>query len=216
MAEHDKCDLPEREHRSEPMSRASSGPRQACEKATEWSRQKWATLGERQRIAREKLQQRSADLKQRMRGGVQRVRGRADEGRDRASQIMEDYPLAVGVSAMALGILIGLALPTTRRERRYLGESGRRLREQGRQGAREALERGKEIAETTGESVKEEAQRQGLTPEGIKESAHEIARDTGEVAQQHMQEMGEKVESVAEAGKDTLEEEAQRERERLG
>ncbi len=57
----------------------------------------------------------------------------------RFERMMHDNPLAVGAIAVAAGTAIGLALPTTRIESEYIGETGERLVERVEDVARGAL-----------------------------------------------------------------------------
>ena len=60
---------------------------------------------------------------------------------------MEDYPLAVGIGFAALGALIGVLLPRTRREDELLGEQSDQLVKATKEKGQELLERGKVVAE---------------------------------------------------------------------
>ena len=79
----------------------------------------------------------------------------ADDGRE---------PLAVGVATLALGVLAGLTHPVHpaggRAHGRDARPSGGRTEEVGR----EALDKGKQVARTAVDTLKEEAENQGLTP----------------------------------------------------
>ena len=58
-----------------------------------------------------------------------------------AMQPFHDNPLAVGVAVVALGTAIGLAIPTTRRESRVMGEARDQLVAKGLELANDALEK---------------------------------------------------------------------------
>ena len=82
---------------------------------------------------------------------------------------MEEYPLAVGIGFAALGALIGVLLPRTRREDELLGEQSDRLIKATKEKGEELLERGKVVAQRVAESALDEASQQGLTPEAVRE-----------------------------------------------
>jgi ElaB/YqjD/DUF883 family membrane-anchored ribosome-binding protein len=104
-----------------------------------------------------------------------RVGQQARQTARRASSAFDDLlrerPLALGLGAMAVGVLAGLLLPATRREDEVLGEARDRKLDAARQAARETLEKGKHVARTAVESarqtVKEEAERQQITPRAV-------------------------------------------------
>ena len=93
---------------------------------------------------------------------------------------IEERPLAVGVAALAIGMLAGVALPATRREDRLLGDARDDLLDSAREAGRDALEKGKEVARSAVERVKESVREQELAPEQLVEKARQVARDAAE------------------------------------
>jgi hypothetical protein len=182
----------------------ASRVKETTHKVSEWSKQKWRNLTGRQREGggrfRQTLSERTSDVKERMRGNADRARMQMDRAKQRATDVFDEYPLIVAVCAVTAGILIGLAIPPSRRERRLFGGRAARLKERAAQQAQELLERGKEVARATASAVKDEAQRRGLTPEGIKEQASELSQ---------------KVQAVADRGQRTLESEFEHQRETM-
>jgi gas vesicle protein len=73
----------------------------------------------------------------------------------------ERNPLGLVVGGVAVGFVAGLLLPATRVEEEHIGEMGARLKETVRETGQEALERGKDVAESAMETVKEESGEQG-------------------------------------------------------
>ena len=103
---------------------------------------------------------------------------------------MEEYPLAVGIGFAALGALIGVLLPRTRREDELLGEQSDQLVKATKEKGQELLERGKVVAERVTQSTLDEARQQGLTPEAAGETISELAGKVGEVARKAKEEAG--------------------------
>ena len=103
---------------------------------------------------------------------------------------MEEYPLAVGIGFAALGALIGVLLPRTRREDELLGEQSDQLVEATKEKGQELLERGKAVTERVAESALDEARQQGLTPEAASETMSGLAQKVGEVARKAKEEAG--------------------------
>lgn len=99
-------------------------------------------------------------------------------------QMMEENPLAVGVATLALGVLAGLSLPSTRREDELLGETRDRMVDRIEEVGREALDKGKQIAGTAVETIKDEAESAGLTASGIAEKVREVGRNTKEAVKE--------------------------------
>jgi hypothetical protein len=107
-------------------------------------------------------------------------RGAAAARRRGLAGAIEERPLAVGVAALAIGMLAGVALPATRREDRLLGDARDDLLDSAREAGRDALEMGREVARSTVERVKESVREQELTPEQLVEKARLVTLDAAE------------------------------------
>ena len=145
------------------------------------------------------VRDRAADLGHRTREKAsdltERARSRASEAGDRVRyqtqrarlgfwQMMEENPLGVGIAALAIGALAGLTIPSTRREDELMGETRDRLLDDAKEVGREALDKGKQVASTAVETLKEEARNQGLTPEGVVEKVRAVGRETKEAVKE--------------------------------
>jgi hypothetical protein len=71
---------------------------------------------------------------------------------------LNDMPLAIGAAAVGLGAAIGLAVPTTSRERELMGDARETLMERTQEVAQTAQQRILHVAETVQETAKEEIQ----------------------------------------------------------
>lgn len=206
-----------KERVSQAAGRAKGRASQTAGRVSEWSREKWHHLKSR---GREKEAESSVEAEQARARAKQRraeFRQRLDRKRSEVVEFIHEYPLAIGVSVLAVGLFVGLLLPASRRERRVLGRRAKGFKEKARQQAEHLIERGKEVVQSTTEAAKEEARQQGLTAEGIQESATRVIQEAGESVQEEgltPEGMGEKVESVAREAGETLEGELQREQDR--
>jgi hypothetical protein len=102
-------------------------------------------------------------------------------------QTMEENPLLVGAAVLAAGVVAGLALPSTDKEDELMGETRDRLLDQAKEAGQQALDKGKHVAEAVVDKVKEEAQHQGLTPEGMAEKVKTVAREATNTAVEEAQ-----------------------------
>jgi hypothetical protein len=116
-------------------------------------------------------------------------------GRERVEWAMEEQPLAVGIGALALGVLAGLAIPGTRAEDRLFGETADDMKERAEDLGRQAYDEGKRVASDVAHAASDEAKRQGLTPSQLAESATAAAREAGRAARERT---GEGVSSLKE------------------
>jgi hypothetical protein len=65
----------------------------------------------------------------------------------RCGQLFRDNPLAMGAVAVAAGTAVGLALPSTRFEHEYIGETSERLVDKAQEVAREAIDKVQDAAQ---------------------------------------------------------------------
>lgn len=108
-----------------------------------------------------------------------RVKQRSGEiytaGRERVVTTADQHPLEMGLVCLAAGVLAGLALPTPSPVNRRLGPTADRLRERARESGREIMEKGRHVASAAVNAAKQEAEQQGLTPDGLRQKAVAVA-----------------------------------------
>ena len=92
-------------------------------------------------------------------------------------QTMEENPLMVGAAVLALGVIAGLAVPSTDKEDELMGETRDRLLDDVKEAGQQALDKGKHVAEAVVDKVKEEAQHQGLTAESVVDKVKSVAKE---------------------------------------
>jgi hypothetical protein len=101
---------------------------------------------------------------------------------DTFQQMVEDYPFAVAVGFLGVGVLTGLLLPRTRQEDKLIGEKSDQLLEQVKEAGKESLEKTKTIAQKITQTTLDEAERQGITSEVAWSKISEITSKIGTVA----------------------------------
>jgi ElaB/YqjD/DUF883 family membrane-anchored ribosome-binding protein len=127
--------------------------------------------------AQDKLQ----DLGNQVQDKVQQFGGQAqdtlqqfgDQAQDQMLQarnwfedMLHENPLALGVVALALGGLVGLAIPETPQEHQLMGDTRDSLVGKARDAAQDTLQKAQSVAQEAVDAAKQEAQRQGLTGTG--------------------------------------------------
>jgi ElaB/YqjD/DUF883 family membrane-anchored ribosome-binding protein len=137
---------------------------------------KEAVTGAKERVvdATSAARERAAELKWQAR---ERARYQARQAQMGFWQSMEERPLAIGAAALALGVVAGLMVPSTRKEDELMGETRDRLMDRAREVGEEALEKGKQVASVAVDTLKEEAERQDLTPEKLVEKVRNVAKE---------------------------------------
>ncbi len=135
--------------------------------------------------AQQKAQGAQREAKQKTEQARREAQQRAKQAKRGFSKLLDEQPLVVGLAAALIGILVGLAFPSTRRENEMMGEV-----------SDSTIERAKEVAqktfETAKETVKEEAQNQGLTPDTLRQKAQDVAQKTADEAQKTAKEESKK------------------------
>jgi gas vesicle protein len=90
----------------------------------------------------------------------------------RAAGLAQENPLGLAIGAAAVGFLAGMLIPSSRVEDEKLGPVADKVKEQAKETGQEALERGKQVAQSAADTVSEESQKHG---EQLAESAKESA-----------------------------------------
>jgi ElaB/YqjD/DUF883 family membrane-anchored ribosome-binding protein len=121
------------------VGRAEEGMGQAREKA---------------RQAREKARQ----ARERAREAGERVSRQAHRARSGFRQWVQDYPLLAGLGVAALGAVVGLLIPETRREEEIMGETRDEFMERTKEMGRSAAEQVKTTLKQAGEAAKEKVE----------------------------------------------------------
>jgi hypothetical protein len=135
------------------------------------------------------------------------------EGVEKFKQTADEHPLAVGVGFLALGVLAGILIPSTRKENEIVGPTRDRLVERTREAASEAVERGKHVAESVVAAARHEAEEQGLTPEHLKHAGSRVLESVKTVAREEgisPEALKEKARAVSSEAKNTASESTQK------
>lgn len=186
--------------------RVSSALHTAGEKVSEAAdTAKEAVAGAKERVAEatDTVRERAADLSWRAR---ERARYQARQARVGFWQTMEERPLAVGAAALALGVVAGLMIPSTRKEDELMGETRDRLMERAREVGGEALEKGKQVASVAVDTLKEEAERQDLTPEKLAEKVRTVAKEATNTVKEEGKRQASELKETAKSGTTGVEE----------
>jgi hypothetical protein len=159
----------------EGYGRASEAGRRAYDRAAEMGERAYDAIGDAAERAAGAYRRHARDPRD-YRGYAERQLGHA---RDRVSQLMEDYPLAVGALGFLAGAVFAAALPSTRWEDEHLGDARDDVLRGARAAGRDMVDRAKDVASTaasaasdaikdTADATKDEAERQGFLGDGDK------------------------------------------------
>lgn len=122
------------------------------------------------------------------------VKGDYRAAGQRFGRAVDEYPLAVGVAFAALGALVGLALPRSRKEDELMGEKSDHVVEAAKEKGEELLQSGKAVGERVLESVAEEAEGQGLTADNVSGALSSLAEKGSSILRKAKEEAGHAVE----------------------
>jgi hypothetical protein len=102
----------------------------------------------------------------------------------RAASVAQQNPLGLALGSVAVGVLAGMLIPSTRVEDEKLGEMSDNVIEKVKETGQEALEHGKQVAQDAAQAAKETAQDSGQQhaqdlQESAKGSAEELRAQQG-------------------------------------
>jgi hypothetical protein len=123
-------------------------------------------------------------------------------GRHYLERGIDDYPLAMGAAAMALGVLSGLLLPNTRTEDRLMGEQADEVKQRAMDAGEDVLERGKQVAAAATSAATDEASRQGAHPGSLADKVRHVVQDVAHAAGESARREGIDPASLAQKGRD--------------
>jgi ElaB/YqjD/DUF883 family membrane-anchored ribosome-binding protein len=164
--------------------KAASGISNLKERTTEKAGALRSRASEKTAELRERTAERTRYLKERAR---EKAHYGYEHSREAFTRSVESQPLAVGLGFLAVGVLAGMLIPSTRKEDELVGATRDRLVNRTREAAQDAVNRGKHVAQTAVEVAKQEAREQGFTPETLKEKAQAMASHVTEAARQDAQ-----------------------------
>jgi hypothetical protein len=169
-------------------SKAAHLARETKDKLKHGSEKLRRRAGRRGHELRERAGAAGHELQDRMREGYHNVQERVMEGydhtRERLKETTSAHPLAAGAAFLGVGLLAGFLLPRTRREDEWFGDASDNIRHKIKETGQELIERGKEVAGAATEAAKSEAERQGLTPEHLKQGVRAVRQETTQAAKQ--------------------------------
>jgi hypothetical protein len=118
-----------------------------------------------------------------LRSGASAVGSGAEHGyaytRDALGTLWEEHPLATGAGVLAMGVVVGMMIPTSRIEQSTFGQTARRLTRRAQSAGRELLEQGRQLADNmltgTGEAVREMADVGPLSPDKVTRKVKRLA-----------------------------------------
>jgi len=101
---------------------------------------------------------------ERIRGSVSGMRGNAAATGHTIKDFLNEQPLVLAGIGVALGAILGAALPSTEAEDELMGESGDAVKRQTAEFAGEQIKKGEAVAEQAWQSAKQESEKQGFMP----------------------------------------------------
>jgi ElaB/YqjD/DUF883 family membrane-anchored ribosome-binding protein len=118
-------------------------------------------------------------------GGTASRAGEATPGADEAKQsarravgLAQENPLGLAIGAVAVGFLVGLAVPSTRVEDERLGPVADQVKDKVKETGQEALDRGKQVAQEATQTAVQTAKDRG------REHGQDLADTTRQNAQE--------------------------------
>jgi hypothetical protein len=105
--------------------------------------------------------------------------GEVKQSASRAVGLAQENPLGLAIGAVAIGFLVGLAVPSTRVEDERLGPVADQVKDKVKETGQEALERGRQVAQEATQSAVQTAKEHG---QDLAQSAKQNAQEAGSQA----------------------------------
>ena len=163
-----------------PMSKLKNKGAELKEKAGASLQNMKQRTTEKTAALRRRASERGAQLKEKARHGY-------EQSYQSIKHTAEERPLAVGLGFLAIGVVAGLLLPSTRKEDELVGPTRDRLVNRSREVAEDAVDRGKQVARAAYDTAAREAREQGLTPEALKDKTKAVASQVKEATRDDAQ-----------------------------
>lgn len=136
------------------------GARELGEQAREMGRQAKDRVEDFTHQAREQVDDLRYQARERAEEWGDEIQDRARYASDRAQRTYYSNPLGVAAAAVALGLVVGLAIPESEAEHRWLGETRDNLVERAKEATQETVDRVQRVAAEAGRAASEEAEEQ--------------------------------------------------------
>jgi ElaB/YqjD/DUF883 family membrane-anchored ribosome-binding protein/predicted RNase H-like HicB family nuclease len=149
-----------RDTAEEALDNVRESAREVGEQAREMGRQAKERVEEFTHDARDRVDHLRYEARERAEEWGDEIQYRARDASERARTTYYSNPLAVAAAAVGLGLVIGLAVPETEAEHRWMGETRDELMERAKEATQETVERVQRVAEEAGRAASEEAEEQ--------------------------------------------------------
>jgi hypothetical protein len=218
--------------------RARAGARDIGERAAEWgaaarertvgaaqaTRERIAQAGETFSHAGERLSEAGERIGRRARRTYEDAWQRTGRGRRGVSYLWREQPLVFGAVGLAIGALLGAALPRSRYEDEWLGEAADEVRHRAMEQGREELTKARRVMEKAAQAASEAAEEEGIHPKQAGESlsrakdvpgdavraAGDRVAEAQKAAEAKAREAERKAREIGEAAKEAAKSEAER------
>lgn len=175
QAQHAKEHVSATSHAAAEKARAIK--EQAKARAAHAQNQIKGSISEAKQRARLRALAMRREAEDRWHGAREKSRRAYQRSEETFMDLVETHPLSMGVGFLAMGVLAGLALPSSRPERHWMGETSRAVRRYAKATGEEMYDRSKETAGHTKVEVAEQLHAQELTPHDLKDKAKHVYRE---------------------------------------
>ncbi|HYE62840.1 MAG TPA: hypothetical protein VD997_12665 [Phycisphaerales bacterium] len=137
----------------------------------------------------ERVSHMSTAAREKMHHYGETVSRQAVVAKDKTVDMYEETPLAFGAAALAVGVVGGLLVPSSRKEDELLGPISDKVKDRAKDLGQQAYEQGKQVATELGTKLKDEVGGEQPIGEKIRDVAHRVVDTTKQHVRESVQQL---------------------------
>jgi ElaB/YqjD/DUF883 family membrane-anchored ribosome-binding protein len=146
-------------------------------------------IGDKASHLGDRVSQAGAAAKEKLHHASDTVQRQAVVARDKTVDMYGEQPLAFGAAALALGVVGGLMVPSTRKEDEFLGPVADKVKDRAKGWGQSAMHTGQQVAQELGSKIRQDVSGDQPIAQKIRDVAHRVVDTTKQHVRESAQSM---------------------------